>query len=457
MENIPRLIVVLINSMAVISVVGYILTRSRFYNDILEKRMTWKIRLFLILLFGGLSIYGTLSGFELMGAIANTRDLGPALAGLIAGPAVGLGAGLIGAVHRYSLGGFTCVSCSLATLAAGLVGGLVYQWRKGRFIGVTGAAVVAGVNQIIHSGLALLIARPFEQALKVVVDFTVPMVAANAVGMAIYASIIVNLAKQRNWEKEKDTIEGELNAAREIQMSMVPKMFPAFPDRPEFQLYAALEPAKEVGGDLYDFFFTDNDHLVFLVGDVSGKGVPASLFMAVTKTLLKSKATADAGPDRIFQSVNDELAKGNDMSMFATVFCGILDTKTGKVDYSSAGHNPPVILERDGEPRYLPLDGTLALGAFEGSAYHRGTLTLAPGDNLILYTDGVTEAMNQKSDFFSDEGLLHSLRGTGGQSPEDMLKKILSDVHAFAAGAPPSDDITLLVLKYNGRSHEDKS
>jgi sigma-B regulation protein RsbU (phosphoserine phosphatase) len=351
MQEIIQLIVVLINSMAVISVVGYFLTRSRFYDAIIEKRLTWQHKLYLMLIFGALSIYGTLSGFEFLGAIANTRDLGPALAGLIAGPVVGLGAGIIGAAHRYSLGGFTCVSCALATIIAGLIGGLVYQWRKGRFIGVTGAAAVAGVNQVIHSGLALLIARPFDQALKVVVDFTVPMVFANAVGMAIYVSILKNLARQRKWEREKNTIEGELNAARDIQMSMVPKMFPAFPDRPEFQRHAALEPAKEVGGDLYDFFFTDHEHLVFLVGDVAGKGVPASLFMAVTKTLLKSQAAVDASPDRILYNVNNELSQGNDMSMFATVFCGVLDTRTGQVEYGNAGHNPPVIVRRDGEPR----------------------------------------------------------------------------------------------------------
>ncbi len=450
MDTIVRLVVTLINSMAVISVVGYVITRSRIYSDILEKKITWQNQVFLILIFGALSIYGTLSGFDFMGAIANTRDLGPALAGLIAGPIAGLGAGLIGAAHRYSLGGFTCVSCSVATIVAGLVGGIVYQWRKGAFIGVAGAAVVAGVNQIIHSGLALLLARPFEQALRVVVDFTLPMVVANAIGMAIYASILVNLAKQRNWEKEKNTIEGELNAAREIQMSMVPKMFPAFPDRPEFQLYAALEPAKEVGGDLYDFFFVDDDHLFFLVGDVSGKGVPASLFMAVTKTLLKSKATVGSGPEEVLGSVNNELARGNDMTMFATVFCGVLDTRTGEVEYSSAGHNPPVVIRRDREPQYLAACETLALGIFEGTAYARGTLTLTPGDAFLLYTDGVTEAMNGEGRFFSEAGLLRSLTGTNGQPAEETLKKVLDDVHAFAAGAPPSDDITLLALRYDG-------
>lgn len=450
MNEMMELGVTLINSIAVMSVVAYILTRSRFYDDYLKKKITWQNRLLLILIFGLLSIYGTLSGFKFMGAFANTRDLGPALAGLFAGPIAGVGAGVIGAIHRYSLGGFTCVSCSLATVVAGFVGGLVYMWKKGEFVGVTGAVVVASVNQVIHSGLALLIARPFEQSLEIVKSFTLPMVIANAIGMAIYTSIVVNLVKQRSWEQEKHTIEGELNAAREIQMSMVPKMYPPFPDRPEFELSAVLEPAKEVGGDFYDFFFVDHYHLVFLLGDVSGKGIPASLFMAVTKTLLKAEAGEDVSVDQNLSSVNNKLCEGNDMSMFATVFCGIMDTRTGKVEYSNAGHNPPVLLRRTRYPEFLPTSGSLPLGAFGDSPYNKETLTLGPGDTIVVYSDGVTEAMNKEAALFSEERLINSLREVNGYHPDKLMKKILTDTHGFAAGAPQSDDITILALQFNG-------
>lgn len=454
MKEEMQLVVTLINSMAVISVIAYILSRSRFYDDLLQKKVTWKSRLLIILVFGLLSVYGTLSGFKFMGALANTRDLGPALAGLFAGPIAGVGAGLIGAIHRYSMGGFTEVSCSLATIVAGLVGGLVFKWKKGEFIGVTGAVVVAAVNQILHSGLSLLIARPFEQSLGIVKTFTLPMIVANAIGMAIYTSIVVNLVKQRSWEHEKHTIEGELNAAREIQMSMVPKMFPPFPDRPEFELSAVIEPAKEVGGDFYDFFFVDRYHLVFLLGDVSGKGIPASLFMAVTKTLLKAVADEKTGIDQVLFRVNNELCEGNDMSMFATVFCCIIDTRTGKVEYSNAGHNPPVLCRRTENPEYLKTQGSLAVGSFEDSPYVRETLTLGVGDTIILYSDGVTEAMNKEETLFSEEKLLQSLREVNGRHPDELLKKILADVHGFAAGAPQSDDITILALQYKGRTEQ---
>jgi len=450
MKEIMELVVTLINSMAVMSVIAYVLSRSRFYDDLLNKKITWQNRVFLIMIFGLLSIYGTISGFKFMGAFANTRDLGPALAGLFGGPIAGVGAGLIGAIHRYSLGGFTAVSCSLATIVSGLMGGLIFMWKRGEFIGVTGAAVLAAVNQILHSGLALLIARPFDQALEIVEKFTLPMIVANALGMAIYTSIVVNLVKQRSWEQEKHTIEGELNAAREIQMSMVPKMFPPFPDRPEFELSAVLEPAKEVGGDFYDFFFVDHYHLAFLLGDVSGKGIPASLFMAVTKTLLKAESCEEIGVNQILNRVNNELCEGNDMSMFATVFCGMIDTRTGKMEYSNAGHNPPVLIRRAGNPEFLPSGSALPLGAFEDTPYVSGTLTLGKGDTIVLYSDGVTEAMNKEEKLFTEERLLKSLREVNGHPPDELIKKILADTHGFAADAPQSDDITILALKYNG-------
>lgn len=450
MKEIIPLVVTLINSMAVMSVIAYILSRSRFYDDFLQKKITWRNRLLLILVFGLLSIYGTMSGFKFLGALANTRDLGPALAGLFAGPVAGIGAGLIGAIHRYSMGGFTEVSCSIATIVSGLVGGLVFLWRRGVFIGVSGAVVVAVVNQLLHSGLTLLIARPFEQSLEIVKVLTLPMILANAIGMAIYTSIVVNLVKQRSWEEEKHTIEGELNAAREIQMSMVPKMFPPFPDRPEFELSATLEPAKEVGGDFYDFFFVDQHHLVFLLGDVSGKGIPASLFMAVTKTILKAVADSRTGVDQVLYRVNNDLCEGNEMSMFATVFCGIMDIRTGKVEYSNAGHNPPVIIRRGGNPEYLPTQGSLAVGSFEDSSYVAETLNLGTGDTIILYSDGVTEAMNKDGALFSEERLLESLRTLNEQHPDELLKRILADVHGHADGAPQSDDITILAMQYKG-------
>lgn len=452
-----NLLITLINSMAVLSAIAYILTRSRFYREILERKITWKNRILLVLIFGGFSIYGTLSGYKFMGALGTIRDLGPTLAGLTAGPVVGLGAGLIGAVHRYSLGGFTQLSCSLATLLAGLIGGLVYTAGKGRLVGIGVAVAAAVFIEILHGLIALAIARPFHESWLVVRGVIPVMTVVNALGAAFYIYIVRNVIRQRELEREKNAIEGELAAAREIQMSIVPKIFPPFPERSEFQLHAVLEPAREVGGDLYDFFFVDHDHLVFLIGDVSGKGVPASLFMAVTKTLIKTRAASGIGPDEILRSVNRDLCEGNDTTMFVTVFCAILDIKTGQVCYSSAGHNPPILLKRGGEASFLPFAGSTALGVFEDSVYDKEVVILGGGDSLILYTDGVTEAMNPADKFFSDERLLKYVRVVGGETAEKIAGKIVTEVHAFAAGAPQSDDITMLALKYEGTRKKDVS
>lgn len=448
MSDLSKIAFTLFNSMAVIAVISYVLTKVQFYQDILENKLSVKNRLLLIVVFGLLSIYGTVSGIEFMGAIANTRDLGPALAGLFAGPVVGVGAGIIGGVHRYFLGGITCVSCSIATIVSGLVGGLVYTLNKRKFVGVTGAVVVAVVNQLIHSGLTLVIARPFEQAFAIVRDFTVPMIVANGVGMGLYAFIIMNLIRERALEKAKQLIVGELQAAHQIQMSMVPKVFPPFPERTTFRLHAMLDPAQEVGGDLYDYFFIDDRRLFFFLGDVSGKGVPASLFMAVTTTLLKATAREHLGAHDILTEVNRELCRGNEASMFVTLYCGIFDTQTGQIEICNAGHNAPVLVQAGKKPEYLPAGENPPLGAVEDYEYTKGAVTLAQGDVLFLYTDGVTEAMDRQGNPFSDESLLVSIEEAPNMDVSDLIGKVREDIQLFIKGAPPSDDITMLALKY---------
>ncbi len=194
----------------------------------------------------------------------------------------------------------------------------------------------------------------------------------------------------------KERIESELKVAHDIQMSIVPKIFPDFVNRPEFDMYPILAPAKEVGGDLYDFFFIDNDHLCFVIGDVSGKGVPASLFMAVTQTLIKSTAGEVDCPAGIMERVNKELVRDNDSCMFVTVFCGILNIRTGEVRYANAGHNPPLIIRKNGGVEYLPIGQNCAVGVNESATFLPETLVLQPEDSIYMYTDGVTEALSKE-------------------------------------------------------------
>lgn len=248
----------------------------------------------------------------------------------------------------------------------------------------------------------------------------------------------------------KERMESELSIARDIQMGLLPKIFPPFPDVPEFDLYALLQPAREVGGDLYDFYRIDDNRICFVLGDVSGKGVPASLFMAVTMTLIKMTAAGGFAPDRILQEVNAQLSRDNSSCMFVTLFCGILHTGTGEIWYANGGHNPPVVLRNDEKSSYLPgTDGTL-LGAMEDVTFAMKRLVLAPGESLFLYSDGVTEAMDERDALYSEERLLEVLDEIGIRSPEETVGAVMASVLSFAGKAPQADDITMMMVRFRG-------
>jgi sigma-B regulation protein RsbU (phosphoserine phosphatase) len=248
----------------------------------------------------------------------------------------------------------------------------------------------------------------------------------------------------------KERIESELKIAHDIQMGILPKLFPPFPDRKELDIHATLVPAKEVGGDFYDFFFVDDDHLVIAIGDVSGKGVPASLLMAVTSTLIKAKSGKGIPPDRIMTGVNVDLCAESDSTMFVTCFLGILDLKTGDLAYSNGGHNVPYRFREDGS--VLPFDNTtsMAMGVLKTFAYQTKSVRLSPGDGLVLYTDGVTEAMDPAWELYSEERFERFLGRISTLASKDMVEYTMAEVNRFSAGAPQSDDITLLVLRYLG-------
>ncbi len=248
----------------------------------------------------------------------------------------------------------------------------------------------------------------------------------------------------------KERIESELKVARNIQMNFLPKHFPPFPEKREFDIFAHLEPAKEVGGDLYDFFLLDDDHLFFSVGDVADKGVPAALFMAVTKTLMKGIAMQGLPINEILARVNEELARDNDTSMFVTVFCGILDCRSGRVAYSNAAHNPPVLIRNGRRPEWMKLPPGFLLGPLPGMTYTTVHVQLHPGDILLAYTDGVTEAMNAAKQLYSNDRLIQTLAGRPFPTIESVVEEVLRSVKDHAAGEPPSDDLTVLGLLFKG-------
>ncbi len=246
----------------------------------------------------------------------------------------------------------------------------------------------------------------------------------------------------------KQKMESELKIAHEIQMGILPKIFPPFPDRSEFDIYAVIEPAKEVGGDFYDFFLLENSYLYFAIGDVSGKGVPASLFMAVTKTLIKATTTIDLPLNEIIFKVNNDLCRENDSSMFVTIFFARVNIKTGEVDFVNAGHNLPYLVSQNGEIQKIKKTGDIAVGILNDYPYQLGKITLAEKDKLYLYTDGITEAQNIKDELYSDKRLEEFLKTQLNSSAKELVLNSVKEVKRFSDVAPQSDDITSFVLNW---------
>ena len=246
---------------------------------------------------------------------------------------------------------------------------------------------------------------------------------------------------------ERAQVQRDLDLAREMQEGLLPKAFPTREQAPGVEIFARLDPAKEVSGDLYDFFPVEPGKMCFVVGDVSGKGVAAGLFMAVTRTLIRATAVPGRQPLEILQRVNAQLCAENRANLFVTMILGILETATGRMEYGQGGHNPPLLIPSQGEPVYEP-SGGMPLGVFEDAKFGQRHLELKAGEALLVYTDGVTEAMNPKRELFGEERFKRTVQGQAQLSPEDLTQRVVGEVAKFARGAEPSDDITLLAIKH---------
>lgn len=253
----------------------------------------------------------------------------------------------------------------------------------------------------------------------------------------------------------KERIESELTIAHDIQLSILPKIFPPFDGMEELDLYALVKSAREVGGDLYDFYTTEHDHFCFLIGDVSGKGVPASLFMAVTKTLFKATSAKNTPPEIVMEQINNELSSGNDNAMFVSTFFGNINTATGEIEFANGGHNLPLLIKKGGSPQFINKTQGMVVGAIEGVRFERGRLTLQPGDRLFLYTDGITEARNKKGELFSDKRLITELEQLTALPVKEVLERLLTILETYSEGEQ-YDDITMMLLEYKGRTNSQK-
>ncbi len=253
-----------------------------------------------------------------------------------------------------------------------------------------------------------------------------------------------NQKKFQSVSQNKSRIEGELQVARGIQMSMIPKSFPPYPERGDVDMFAAVVPAKEVGGDLYDFY-TREEKLFFCIGDVSGKGVPASLVMAVTRSLFRTVSAHEKSPQRIVTTINDSMAEMNEANMFVTFFCGVLDLRNGHLRYCNAGHNAPVLVTAEGN-RSLPVEANLPLGVIPGMSFTEQETDLTTGTGLFLYTDGLTEAENSNHELFGDERMFAALSAELGS--HQQIDTVSQAVQGFVGDAPQSDDLTMLYIRF---------
>lgn len=251
-------------------------------------------------------------------------------------------------------------------------------------------------------------------------------------------------------KKTLEAVQTDLETAARIQKKMLPQVFPPFPDRKEFDLYAEMHTAKQVGGDFYDFYMLDDHQLAFVIGDVSGKGVPASLYMAVSRTMLKAIASQIDDPALCLQTVNTMLIPESDLTTFVTVFFGILDTRNGKVRYCNGGHNLPYIVRNNGLPEEIENTSGLLLGKIEPINFETKEFTLQPGEKIMLFTDGVTEATNELGEMYEEPRLEALLKKHSADGINKMVQSLIVEVLKFMGKADQSDDITVLSVGYNG-------
>ena len=256
----------------------------------------------------------------------------------------------------------------------------------------------------------------------------------------------------RHVTAEKERISAELDMASKIQASQLPRLFPAFPNRREFSLFASMTPAKEVGGDFYDFFMVGTDHIALVMADVSGKGVPAALLMMVARVLIKSSLQNGKSPAEALESVNKQICESNDAGFFVTIWVAVLEISTGKVVASNAGHEHPVLRRAGGSYELVIYRHSMPVGTMEGIRFEQHEFHLNPGDSIFVYTDGVAEATNGDDELYGTERMLSALNSEPDAQPEQVLGNVMNDINGFVDGAEQFDDITMLCIRYMGPS-----
>ena len=310
------------------------------------------------------------------------------------------------------------------------------------------------IERRILSSLWLYITAPLAAMILQSLFYGVQFIIAATIVGAMYVFIVLVQTQTEAYEKErleKSRIETELSMASDIQTKMLPNIYPAFPDRKEIDIYATMHPAKEVGGDFYDYFIIDDRYLGMVMADVSGKGVPAALFMMVSKMLVQNYALAGLSPSAALEAVNRQICANNPEEMFVTVWLGKLDLTTGVLTAANAGHEFPVLKGPDGRFELIRDKHGFVIGGMENVRYREYEVALAPGSKLFVYTDGLAEAMNNRDEFFGTDRMLASLNRCADKSPKEILETVHEAVYQFTGEAPQFDDMTMLCLEFRGK------
>lgn len=443
----------LIGTVAVILVVSAFAGSTELLNRYITQKKNWKFALVIGLLGGLFGIYGNISGVALNGAVISVRDIGPMISGFLGGPLGGVLAGLIAGAHRLLLGGITAEACVVATCLIGLCCGLLALVFPNSFKKPYWSFLIGAAMEAMHLGVVLLMVRPFETALDIVKQIALPFILVNAVGLTLMIGITVHMEKQRKLSLERNRLQSELEIASVIQHSLLPTFNEQYPGRAEIDVAASMEAAKEVGGDFYDAFFLDADRIAFVIGDVSGKGVPAALFMASSKIILQNCIRDIPSLSEAIVTANNVLCAKNEADMFVTVWVGVLHLQTGVLSYISAGHNPPVLL-RGGKASFLPAKNGFVLAGMAGVRYREQNTVLQKDDALFFYTDGVTEATAADKTLYGDDRLLSAVTGASGADAQGILDAVKASVEAFVNGNDQFDDLTMLCFRMNKTADE---
>ena len=314
-----------------------------------------------------------------------------------------------------------------------------------RYRGNIGRRVKTAFWIYLIAPIAAMMIQSFSYGIQFIIFATV--------GAAAYMFSVIVRDQNEQYEKqrlERSRLDTELSMASSIQADMLPNIFPAYPERSEFDIYASMDPAKEVGGDFYDYFFVDDDHLGIVMADVSGKGVPAALFMMISKILVQNYAMAGHSVKETLEAVNHQICTNNREEMFVTVWFGILEISTGRLTAANAGHEYPALRTGEGLFELVKDKHGFVIGGMDGVKYREYELQLMPGARLFLYTDGVPEATNAEKELFGTDRMLEALNADPNAAPEDILKNVRAAVDAFVKDAEQFDDLTMLCVEYKG-------